>query len=111
VPEQHHIEIAKQQIDGIKANCPQGMQDIVDSFYCATLASWIEEAARANRNAEFYKDLLDQCVDALPECLKLEAYLSDDGSIQDSPLRLKVPDLVRKIPAAITAVHLKPSVN
>lgn len=97
MPDKNHMEIAKQQIDGIKANCPEGMQDIVDSFYCTTLASWIEEADRAHRNAEFYKGLLDQCVDALPKCLRDQAFIADDGSVHDSPLRLKIPGLVGMI--------------
>ena len=60
------------------------------------IAVWMDSAAQSERNAEFYRNLLDQCVANLGP-LAFLAYVSDDGSIQDSPLRLKIPELVAKL--------------
>lgn len=52
----------------------------------------LEDAARYSRNSDFYQGLLDECAQHLGK----EVYTSDDGSVQDSPLRLRVPELVGK---------------
>jgi hypothetical protein len=69
---------------------------------------WINAAAMHHRNEEYYRGLLDQ----IGAALGTEAYTSDDGSMQDSVLRSKVPELVlaRLTPsepteAMLTAAH------
>ncbi|HGP6087921.1 TPA: hypothetical protein ACLNTW_003698, partial [Vibrio cholerae O1] len=48
--------------------------------------NWEQTAAQHARNEEFYRDLLDQVAVALQNP---EVYKSDDGSIQQDPIRLK----------------------
>ncbi len=61
----------------------------------AQAASWEETAEQHCRNKFFYRDLLDQ----VAKHLGPEVFVSDDGSIQDEPLRLKIPKLVEKLKA------------
>lgn len=51
---------------------------------------WIESAAQFSRNEEYYRGLLDQ----IAESLGPDAYMSDDGSTHDSPVRAKLPEIV-----------------
>lgn len=53
--------------------------------------SWMESAHQELRNSDFYRKLLD----SVAELLGQEVYLSDDGSVQDSPIRPKLPELVK----------------
>jgi len=57
------------------------------------IACWIETAARYARNEVFYRDLLDKCA----EHLGVEAYTANDGTVFDQPIRLRIPELVRKL--------------
>lgn len=59
---------------------------------------WMSLAAEAQRNSCFYMGLLDECAKHLGP----EVYCSDDGSIQDSPIRIKIPELVEKISKQIS---------
>ena len=56
--------------------------------YCAT---WIQIYAQETSNTKFYKELLTGIGMMFGE----EARTSDDGSIQEDILVLKIPDLVR----------------
>lgn len=60
------------------------------------LAAWMETAAQYAGNAEFYRDLLDQCAAHLGP----EAYTADDGTVMDEPVRLKLPALIRRLTAS-----------
>ncbi len=51
---------------------------------------WIESAAQFHRNAEYYAGLVDQ----VAAFLGPNVFVSDDGSVQDNPLRAKVPEMV-----------------
>lgn len=51
---------------------------------------WVESAAMFSRDADYYRGLVDQ----IAEAIGVEAFTSDDGSIQDSPVRAKLPELV-----------------
>jgi hypothetical protein len=52
-----------------------------------------EELAIYYANAvDYYTGLLDE----IAKVFGPDAYVSDDGSVQDSPLRAKMPDLVRE---------------
>ena len=55
--------------------------------------NWIDSANQYLRNQHFYQDLLDK----VGKYLGSEVFVSDDGSIQDSPIRLKIPELVSKL--------------
>lgn len=54
---------------------------------------WMASAAQYARNADFYRDLLV----SVAKHLGSDAYTSDDGTIQDEPLALKIPELVEAI--------------
>ncbi len=51
---------------------------------------WYNTAAEMSRNADYYRGLVVQIGKMLGE----EAYISDDGSVQDDVLCAKVPELV-----------------
>ena len=57
------------------------------------IAAWMETAMQAERNAAFYREILDRCAANLGLLAPL-AFVADDGSITDAPLRLKIPALV-----------------
>lgn len=52
---------------------------------------WRETAAMFSRNQEFYQGITTQ----IGEIIGPEARTSDDGSVQDSVLALKLPELVK----------------
>ena len=56
----------------------------------AALAVWTETAAQESRNTEYYRGLLDQIANAIGD----EAFIADDGTCSESPLRAKLPRLV-----------------
>lgn len=56
------------------------------------IAGWMDTAAQYSRNEEFYRGIVTRIGDLFGEA----ARTSDDGSIQDSVLALKVPELVKK---------------
>jgi hypothetical protein len=55
--------------------------------------NWEETAAQAYRNADYYRNLLVQCGQAIGK----EAYTRDDGTPQADVLVAKVPGLVKKL--------------
>lgn len=57
------------------------------------IAGWMDTAAMFSRNADFYRGLVDKCA----EHIGPEAYKSDDGSVHESPVRVKVPELVEAL--------------
>jgi hypothetical protein len=61
--------------------------------FTRVLAGWIDSAAQFSRNAEFYRGLLDECAKHLGP----EVFRCGDGSVSDSPLRLKIPELVAQL--------------
>lgn len=71
------------------------MDAVLAEAVARRIAAWMDTAAQMARNAEFYRGLLDECAKHLGP----DAYTSDDGTVMDEPLRLKVPELV----AALTA--------
>jgi hypothetical protein len=54
---------------------------------------WTETAAQFARNVDFYRGLLDQTARHLGPSV----FVSDDGSVQDEPIRLKIPELVQAL--------------
>jgi len=59
--------------------------------------NWMEFAAQMNRNADFYQGIVRE----IGEGFGVEARTSDDGSIQDDVLALKVPELVAELREAV----------
>ena len=57
------------------------------------IANWMSAAAMYARNSDYYSGLLDD----IAQNFGSEAYTSDDGSVQEDPLRIKLPELVRKM--------------
>lgn len=78
----------------------------IERAFARTLKAWLLDLAREHRNCEFYRGL----VVMVGEMFGAEAKTSDDGSLQDSVLALKVPELVQ---AAVTerGNHLSWAVN
>lgn len=81
------------------------------------IAAWMDTAAQMARNADYYRDLLDECA----KLLGVAAYTSNDGTVQDEPLRLKIPEVMAALqkqlaafkaqtafPITINAPELKP---
>jgi len=56
-------------------------------------ATFEDQAASYLKSMHWYQEQLDRCGVALGR----EAYISDDGSVQDKPLRAKVAELVEKM--------------
>lgn len=57
---------------------------------------WKEAAATMSRNSDFYQDIVNQ----VGNILGGKAYEADDGSISNSVLALKVPELVNNLKMA-----------
>ncbi len=65
---------------------PETLEDAI-----AERNAWVESAAQFNRNEEYYRGLLDEiAVEIGPD-----AYTADDGTVYDTPVRAKIPELVR----------------
>lgn len=69
------------------------MNVILGEVFARKLAHWIEFAAQNQRNTEYYRGLLIKCGNIIGD----EAYISDDGSVQDEVLCAKIPELVEKL--------------
>ena len=69
------------------------MNERLAAAFARRLAGWIQRAADGWQGAEFYRGIIDQCGAAIG----IEAYTSDDGSIQEDVLALKLPELVKKL--------------
>ena len=59
------------------------------------IAAWMDTAAMFARNEDFYRGLLDDCARHLGAAV----YTADDGTIYDTPVRLRIPELVCKLAA------------
>lgn len=57
------------------------------------IAAWMDTAAQAQRNADFYRGLVDECAKHLGP----RAFTADDGTVLPDPVRLRVPELVQKL--------------
>ena len=62
------------------------------------IAAWMDTAAQAYRDVEYYRGLLISC----GEILGPDSYVSDDGSVQQDVLCAKIPELVQKL---VTSLH------
>lgn len=71
------------------------LPEILDAASSAVF--WEETARQESRNTAFYRELLAQIASRLGHA----AYVADDGSVMESPLYLRLPELVdRRLTAA-----------
>lgn len=91
-------ELASQYL--YDSHFPERDKELTESV-ARMIAVWMQTAAQNQRNADFYRDIVHQCADNLGE-LAPSAYVSDDGSIQDEPLALKVPGLVKSLADSVS---------
>ena len=63
------------------------------SLYKKEKSVWEETARQYAGNTEFYRDLLDQVAYIIGK----EAFIDDAGGVHDSPIRLKIPQLVAEM--------------
>lgn len=69
------------------------MNEALAKAFAKRIEFWIDAAAQNERNTQFYRDLLDECAKAIGK----EAYTNDDGEIMQDPVRIKIPELVKKM--------------
>src|SRR5437762_2398896 len=90
------MEEARQQ--AAQCWCDDETKDLVMDVALAEavakrIAAWMDTAAQAQRNVDYYRDLLIRCGEALGE----SAYTADDGSKSLEVLCAKVPELVESL--------------
>lgn len=76
--------------------------DLIESL-AAERDAWTETARNFANNADYYQGLLKRIADALGK----EAYTADSGDVYDSPLNVKIPELVDAViadPDALAAM-------
>lgn len=76
----HHFEIRNDQLK----------QLVTLALQCQ---GWQEIAKQHCSNEQFYRELLDQTAAHLGP----EVFIADDGSKMDEPIRLKIPELVKRL--------------
>jgi hypothetical protein len=59
------------------------------------IAAWMDDAARAYRDAAYYRSLVVRCGEAIGP----SSYIADDGSVSQDVLCAKVPELVEGLVA------------
>ena len=62
------------------------------------IARWMDTAAQNERNTAYYRGLLDECAKHLGPAV----YTADDGSLYDSPVRAKIPELVAQLSGSLS---------
>lgn len=77
------------------------MDTVLAEAVARRIAAWMQTGAMFARNEAFYRGLIDKCA----EHLGLDAFTADDGSIHDSPMRLKVPELVAERIASLASAR------
>jgi len=73
------------------------------TVFAERVDAWIETARQHANNEDYYRGLLDR----IGERLGPSAYVSDDGSVQDSVLRAKVPELVSALLDEVEALKAR----
>lgn len=81
----------------------EGMQAYIDQLPApetlveaiAQRDAWVESACQFSRNEDYYRGLLDRIGNALGP----DAFTADAGSISESVLRAKLPELVEALVA------------
>lgn len=57
------------------------------------LSGWMMMLALSRKSADYYVGLLDECA----KHIGTPAYTADDGTVGDSPIRAKLPELVKQL--------------
>lgn len=63
------------------------------AVFARVLKSWIDDAMRYANDVDFYRGLLDECAAHIGK----EAYTDDAGGVHEDPIRLKIPELVKRL--------------
>lgn len=71
------------------------MDTALAEAFAKRIASWMDTSAQAYRNTDFYRGIVTQIGEMFGEAAKT----SDDGSVQQDVLALKVPELVADLVA------------
>lgn len=77
---------------GEKKNSSKEMDvDLAESM-AVKIAAWMQTAAQNQRNADYYRNLLEQCGEAIGD----DAYICDDGTISEDVLCAKIPEIIER---------------
>lgn len=105
-------EIIHEQAREIAAQCwcdpeteDRVMDPVLAEAFAKRLEIWMESAQQEMANRDFYRNLLDRCALHLGP----EVYLSKDGSVQDEPVRLLIPELIEKLAGGARLTHEPPT--
>jgi hypothetical protein len=105
------LQIAKDSLEGIfKQHYIDPERDSAATKITQLLANWIESYAQEASNREFYQNIVRQT----GEIFGPESKISDDGSVQEDVLALKVPELAEKYVKLfdhLKAVILEPAIK
>lgn len=74
------------------------MDPVLAEAFAKRIATWMHTAATFADGASFYRNLLNSCALNLGP-LQHKAFIADDGSLAEDPLRLKIPALVAELAA------------
>jgi hypothetical protein len=101
------IDEAREQ--AVQCWCDKETSDwVMDPVLCEAIAqriaAWMQIAAQNSRNTDYYVGLLDRIAMVFGQ----DAYISDDGSVQEEPLRAKMPELVERQAAELAAQQAVP---
>jgi hypothetical protein len=66
------------------------MDVILGEAKAKRISYWMDVAAQNERNTCYYRELLEECGRIIGD----QAYISDDGTVQDDVLYAKIPELV-----------------
>ena len=69
------------------------MDTVLAEAVAKRIAKWMNCAAEAQRNSDYYRGLVVRCGKAIGEA----AYIADDGGRHEDVLCAKVPELVEAI--------------
>lgn len=80
---------------------PEEQNELERQEWAKERDAWYETAQQHCRNELYYMGLLDEIAENFGE----DAYQSDDGSIQDDPIRAKLPELVASLRTRLEAIE------
>lgn len=83
---------AREAILAAGVNLTAGGRQALEAEVARAISTWMDQAADMHRTEQYYRSLLL----AIGRTLGHEAYVSDDGSIQDEPLCAKLPKMVER---------------
>lgn len=69
------------------------MDPVLAESVARRIAVWMDSWAQAQRNADFYRGLLNDVANYLGP----DVYRADDGTIMEDPLLLKIPELIARL--------------